>query len=159
MVLGRAVDDGVAAEVVLDHVGRHAADVQEAEMRGVDVALERLQPVAFALDEEHVALVLGQQDRLEARQRRRRLALAHVGPDQAVALEHLVALRLDPLGERLVGGNVRHVDAVAVDVELPAVVGAADALVLVAPEEQRRAAVRAAMIEDADPAARCRERR
>src|SRR5262249_2180345 len=95
---------------------------------------------------------LRQQDRLETRQRGRRRALAHIGPDQAVALEHLVALGLDLLRKGVVRRHVRHVEAIAVDVELPAVIGAAQPLVLVAAEEQRGAAVRAAVIEDADPA-------
>ena len=49
-------------------------------------------------------------------------------------------------------GHVRHVEAVAFDIEFPAVIGAANAFLLVAAEEQRGAAMRAAMIEDADTA-------
>ncbi len=44
------------------------------------------------------------------------------------------------------------VETLAGDVEFPTVIGAADAAHLVAAEEERRAAVRAAVIEDADPA-------
>jgi hypothetical protein len=47
------------------------AGVQEAEMRGIDLALERLQPVAVALDEADADLVLGNVQDLEGRQRRR----------------------------------------------------------------------------------------
>ena len=83
---------------------------------------------------------------------RRLLALAHVGPDEARALDHLVGLGLDAVLEVLRRRHVRHVDAVAFDVELPAVIDAAQAAFLVAAEEQRGAAVRAAMLHDADPA-------
>ena len=48
------------------------------------------------------------------------------------------------------GGLVGHVDAVAVDVELPAVVDAAQAGFFVAAEEQGRAAVRAVVLDQAD---------
>jgi hypothetical protein len=43
--------------------------------------------------------------------------------------------------------------ALAVDAELPAVVHAAQAVVLVAREDHRRAAVRAGVVDQADPAA------
>jgi hypothetical protein len=52
--------------------------------------------------------------------------------------------------EVLVRWHVRHVEAVAFSVELPAVIDAADAALLVAPEEQRCATMRAAVIHDAD---------
>src|SRR5205823_1720286 len=48
------------------------------------------------------------------------------------------------------GGLVGHVDASAVDGELPAVVDAADASLLVAAEEQRGAAVGAVVLNQAD---------
>ena len=52
MVLRRAVGDGVVDRIILAHVVRvDVASVQEAEMRGIDLALECLQIVAFALDE------------------------------------------------------------------------------------------------------------
>ena len=40
-------------------VGIDVAGVQEAEMGGVDVALERLQVIAVALDEERPDLIVG----------------------------------------------------------------------------------------------------
>ena len=119
-------------------------------MRGVDVAFERLQPVAFALVAHDDALVRGQAEDLERGQRRRHLALAHIGPDHAAELGHLVSLGLDPLGEALVFRDVGHVEAVAFDVELPAVIDATDAAFFVAAEEHRGAAMRAAMIHHAD---------
>ena len=96
--------------------------------------------------------VLGQVQHFERGQRRRLLARAHVGPDEARALGHLVGLGLDAVLEVLRRRHVRHVEAVAFDVELPAVIDAAQAAFLVAAEEQRGAAMRAAMLHDADAA-------
>src|SRR5262249_61265894 len=79
-------------------------------------------------------------------------AIAHVDPDQAGTLDGAVGLGLDFLLEALVLGHVRHVEAVAGDVELPAVIDAAQPALLVAAEEQRGATVRAAMVDHADAA-------
>ena len=47
MVFGRADGDGMADRVILRHVvGSDMAGVQEAEMRGVDIAFERLHEIA-----------------------------------------------------------------------------------------------------------------
>ena len=120
-------------------------------MRGIDLALERLQVVAVALDEADLDLVLGHVEDLEGGQRRRLGARAHVDPHHAGALDRLVGPCLHLLleaGRR----QARHVQAVAGNVELPAVIDAAQTAFLVAPQEQRRAAVRAAMVHHADPA-------
>ena len=137
--------------VVRQVVGIDVARMQVAEMRGVDLALERLQPVAVALDEADLDLVLGHVEDLEGRQRRYLCALAHVDPDDAGALHRLVGFRLHLLLEAR-RRQARHVQAVAGDIELPAVIDAANAALLVAPEEQRGAAVRAAVVHHADPA-------
>ena len=152
VVFRRAVGDGVEDRLVLGEVVRiDVAGVQEAEMRGVDLALERLQPVAVALDEAHADLVLGNVEDLERRQRRHLRARSHVDPDDAGALGDLVGPRLHLLLEAR-RRQARHVHAVAGDVVLPAVIDAADPAFLVAPQEQRGAAVRAAMVHHADPA-------
>ena len=120
-------------------------------MRGVDLALDRLQVVAIALDHADVDLVFRRIEDLEGGQRRR-LARAHVDPDHAGALDRLVGLGMDLVLEVLLRRHARHVDALARRVELPAVIEAAQAAFLVAAEEQRGAAVRAAMVDHADPA-------
>ncbi len=125
--------------------------MQEAEMGGVDLALERLQPVAIALHHVDDDLVRREIQHLEGRQRLR-LALAHVHPDQAGPLHDAIGLGFDLVLEILVLGHVRHVEAVAGNVELPAVIDAAQPALLVAAEEQRGAAVRAAMVHHADAA-------
>ena len=124
--------------------------MQEAEVRGVDLALERLQPVAVALDQADADLSRRHVEDLEARQRRRLRVLAHMDPDEAGALDRAIGLGLHLVLEVLAGGRARHVDAVAGDVVLPAVIDAAQPALLVAAEEQRGAAMRAAMIHHAD---------
>jgi hypothetical protein len=59
--------------------------------------------------------------------------------------------------EILVGRQARHIHAIARHIELPAVIDAAQAALLVAAEKQRRAAVRTAMVHDADAAIRVAE--
>jgi len=125
VILGRAIDDGVTAEARrVGLLGLVRADMQEAEVRGVDVAFEPLQPIAVALDAEQIALAVAEQHRLEHRQLRRLRPRAHVSPDQAVALDSGIGLGLDLLRKGLVLRHVRHVEAVAFDIELPAVIGA-----------------------------------
>ncbi len=151
MVIGRAVGHLVHQPVVRIHLLRpHGTDMQPTEMRGVDVAFQRLQPVALALGERDGEIAFRQQRRLDLRHRRRLGALAHVDPDHAGAFGDLVGLGVHLLPEILLRRQVRHVDAVAVGVVFPAVIDAADAAVLVASVEQRRAAVRAAMVHHAD---------
>ncbi len=62
------------------------------------------------------------------------------------------------LAEVLLRRQVRHIDAVAISIELPAVIDAADAAGFVPAVEQRRAAMRAAVIHHADPARGVTER-
>src|SRR5262249_57691998 len=83
----------------------------------------------------------GQRVDLERRERRRDLAGTHVDPDHAVDVAAGVRPRADLVLERALLGLVRHVDAAAGDVELPAVIRAAEAALLVAAEEERGAAM------------------
>ena len=159
VVFRGAVGHREAEQAVFRHDLRvDAAGMQKAEMRGVDIAFQRLQPVALALHERDRHLALRQQGRLDLRQRRRLRALAHIDPDKAVALRDRVRLGLDAVLEIRHAGEVRRIDAIAVRVELPAVIDAAYAVLLVAPEEQRGAAVRAFMVHDPDPPGAVAER-
>jgi hypothetical protein len=153
LVLGRAVGDGVARRVsFLEILGLDRTGMQEAEMRSVDIPLEALQPVAFTHQEADVQILFGNEQRFQHRHRRGDHARAHVNPDQSGALLHPIGLGADLLLEILRRRHVRHFQTLAVDVEFPAVIDAADAVLLVAAEEQRGTAVRALMVEHADPA-------
>src|SRR5207248_9162329 len=115
--------------------------------------------IALALREDDLHLAFRQQRRLDRRQGRGRfLPLAHIDPDEAVALGGLVGLRLDMPLEIGIAGNVRRIDAIAVGVVFPAVINAANTVLLVAPQKERGTAMRAFMVHDPDPARTIAER-
>ena len=66
------------------------ARMQKAEMRRIDIAFQRLQPVAFPLPAREIRLVRRQQRRLESGQWGYYFALAHIDVDQAAALGPVV---------------------------------------------------------------------
>ena len=80
------------------------------------------------------------------RQRRLLLGRAHVGPQHAAALDQRIGLQFDLLAEAALGRLRRHLDALAGVVVFPAVIGAAQPVLLVAAEPQRDAAVRAELV-------------
>src|SRR5215468_8128637 len=127
-------------------------------MRGVDVAFQRLQPVALPLPRPQLSLLRWAQHRFEHRQRRRYLALAHVNKDEPVALDDAVRLGPDLLAEVMFGRNIGHVEAIAFGIEFPAVVDASQPALLVAAKEQRGATVRAAVVENPDATGAVAER-
>ena len=133
--------------------------MEKAQVRGVDVAFERLQPIALAVGQRDVSVVgVSGDGGFDLGEGRRLGALAHVDEHHPAALGGLVGLGLHARWIFVLVGQVGLIEAIAVDVELPAVIGAADAVILVAAEKQRRQAVRAEMIHDADAAGRVAER-
>ncbi len=141
LVAGRALEQRIAGEV---------AAVQEGHVARIDAAFHGLQPVALLdalgherLVERHRAeLVLGLRGLLFRR--------THVGPQHAALFDQRIGLQLDLLG---VAGFLRlgrDVHALAGHVELPAVIGAAQAAFLVAAEPQRDAAVGAELVDEAE---------
>ena len=122
-------------------VGR-ALGMDEVDVGGVDVALEGLDPVALLQHHERrVDLGRGQRVDLERGEGRRRLAGAQVGPDHAVDVTAGIGPRPHLVLERALLRLVRHVDAAARDVPLPAVIRAAEAAFFIAPEEERSPAM------------------
>ncbi|MGY4446984.1 hypothetical protein ACVWZR_001644 [Bradyrhizobium sp. i1.3.1] len=126
--------------------------MQEAEMRRVDIAFEALEPVGFALEDGDGQILLRNEQRFVHRHRRRLGPRAHVNPYEARALANPVAFCADLFLEILRRGDVRHFEAAAVNVELPAVIDATDTVLLVTAEEQRGTTVRTLMIQHANPA-------
>ena len=120
--------------------------VQERDVAGIDAALHRLQPVRFLQPLRREAAVGRHHGELPLRQRRLLLRRAHVGPQHAAALDQRIGLQFDLLAEAALGRLGRHLDALAGVVVLPAVVRAAQPVLLVAAEPQRHAAVRAELI-------------
>src|ERR1700741_4139254 len=105
--------------------------MEETEMRGIDIAFQCLQPIAFAQRAAGEDLAFGEEQRLDRWERRRFLACAHIGPDDAVALDRAIGLGLDFVGEGMARLYIGHVEAIAVDIEFPAMIDAADAAFLV----------------------------
>ena len=118
-------------------------------MARVDAAFHRLQPVAFLEALRRVGLRGGHRRELVLRKRRLRFRRSHVGPEDAAALDERVRGQLHLLRKRGVLRLVRHVDALAGDVVLPAVIRAAQSALLVAAEPERDATVRAELVHQA----------
>ena len=157
-VFRRAIDDEIAPAIVLGLRRACRAEMQNADMRGVEIALDRLEPIAMPLHEADVLALARLEAGLEQRQARRLGRIAHIDPDHAVALRRQIGLGADPVLELLALGQIGLIDAIAVDIVFPAVIDAAYAVLLVAPQEQRGAAMRAAMIHHPDPAGCIAER-
>ena len=122
--------------------------MQERGVRGIDADLERLQPVAIdhALEREGVAV---RRDEAVEMRKRRRLARAHIGEQDAALLHHRIGL-LPDVGAQVAALRLgRRLQALAVDVEQPAVEGAAQAAVLQPAIGEIGAAVRAGAVEQA----------
>jgi hypothetical protein len=151
----RLVHDAVGRWIIRIHPAAvDVARMQKSEMGCVDIAFDRLQPIAFPVGERDVSVVgLVWHDRVNLRKRRRHRALAHVDEHQPALLAGLVGGCRHAGRILVLVGKVRLIDTVAVDIELPAVIGAAKPVVLVASQKQRRAPVRAAVIEYSHPAA------
>ena len=121
-------------------------------MDGVDLALNDLDVVGLIHDLGGDVLVRRHVEVLELGHLRLELGWAHVGPDHSGALSAGVGLDLDLVLEVALGGLRRHVDAFTVHVELPAVVYATEAGLLVAAEKEAGSTVRAVVVDEADVA-------
>ncbi len=150
----RLVLDEIGVRIIRIHAVRiNAAGVQEGQVRRIDVAFQRLQPVAVSLEESDVPVVGFLERGFYLRQRRRgRLLLAHVDIDKTALLRRAIGDGLGACRILVLVRQVRLIETIAVNVEFPAVIDAADAVLLVTPEEQRCTPVRAPMVHDADPA-------
>jgi hypothetical protein len=150
MIFGGAAGNGVAQRFVFgDIIDIDMAGMQEAEMRGVDLAFERLQIVAVALNETHADLTIRNIQDFERRQRRRFGARPHIDPDDAGALNHPIGFRLDLLFE-IRRRHAWHIEAIASNIEFPAVVNATKPSFLIASQKQGCATMRATVIHHTD---------
>ena len=127
---------------------RPEAAVEEPGMARVDVALQRLHPVALPLERRKLHVVGVDAEPFEVRHRRRRLPAAHVRPDHAAGLPARIGALTHLVPEVALSGLARHVHAAPAHVVLPAVVDAAQAAGLVPSEEQRGSAVGAVFLHE-----------
>ena len=132
----RALVKGIVIHLVL---------VYEGHVAGVDAALHRLQVVALlgALGHEHMAV--RQIGPLDARWLGLLVLWTHVSPYNSGAFDAGVTGDRHPFAHLW---RLRHVDAIAMDVELQAVVAAADSVTFIASEVKRRSAVRAKLADE-----------
>ncbi len=80
----------------------------------------------------------------------------HVGPHEAAGLARRIGFVLHPFRNVAAGRLGRHLHDVAVHVEFPAMIEAAQPALLVAREDQRGAPMRTVFVEHADAALGCR---
>ena len=115
--------------------------VQERGVHRIDADFERLQPVAIdhALEGEGVGR---RRDEAVEIRKRRRLAGAEIGPQDAALLDHRIGFLLDVGAQIAVVGLGRRLQAFAVDVEQPAVKRAAQPAVFEPPVSEIGAAMR-----------------
>ena len=121
--------------------------VEDGEVRGVDPAFQRLEPVALLHAFAHGDVRLGILRPIEPRRRWLSFLGPHVSPNDAAELHRWIGRNPHLGAERL--RLVHLLDALARPVELPAVEDAPQTVGLVAPQPQRRAAVRTKFLHDA----------
>src|SRR2546423_13289276 len=127
-------------------------------MRGVDAALQCLQPVAFLDDLADMAASCRNLRPGKFGRGRHLVGRAEIGPDEAAELDRRIGSDVDVLLELVLRRLVELVEAIAFDVELPAVIDAPETAFLVASEEQGHPAMRAEFVDQTDPAVAVAER-
>src|SRR5712692_4573967 len=131
--------------------------MQDGYMRGIDTALETLEPVALLDDLGDVTMRGGRLGPGEVWRRRSALRGPEIGPDDPARFNGRISPRADLVLESQLLRLVHHVHAPAVHVELPAVVDAAEPAVLVPAQEEGGLPVRAPLVEQSDAAPRIAE--
>jgi len=130
-----ALTQRIDIDLVAVHV-RHVA--------GVDAAFHGLQVIGFLQPPGHVDMAFRQAAPLHLGQAGLGLGRPHVGPDDGTALDARIGLDAHAAAALR---RRRHIHAFAQAVELQAVIGAADAVLFVAAEVQRHAAVRTELVD------------
>ena len=138
----------VAGRPLEQRIGIDIAAVQEGDVARIDAALHRLQPIAFLETLRDEALLARHRAEFEFRQIGLAVFRPHIGPQDAAALDERIGGELDLLGVAALHRLRRHHEALAVHVEFPAVIGAAQPAFLVAPEPQRGAAMGAEFVDE-----------
>ena len=153
----RAVGGGAQPGLVVrlravDARRHHVGGMQARAVRGIDLPFGDLRPVRLHLDLEDA------HPHVRRRREGRRLELGHflgrphIGPHEAAGLARRIGLVLELACEaafRWLRGHLQHI---AFDVELPAVIEAAQPAFLIAAEHQRGAPVRTVFVEHAEAA-------
>ena len=126
------------------------AEMQERQVRRIDITLKRLQPVALAQSGPDPALALRQQVGFEFLQVRQRISVAHVDPDNVTPFADSVSRCPDLVLDTTIRTFCRCFQAFARDVKLPTMVDATKTVLFVAAVIQRCAAVGTMVLKDSD---------
>src|SRR5262249_7341970 len=111
--------------------------MQDRCMRGIDATFQGLQPVALLHDFRDMTMALGHMRPLKMRRWRPFGPGSPLGPDDSTPLNCGIGRGTDFMGETALCGFVHLLHAGTVHVELPTVIHAAQARLLIAPEPQR----------------------
>src|ERR1700685_2100773 len=145
--VGLAGEFGTLAD--MERIAAQIVAVQEGDMHRIDAALERRLPVALLRAVGYEAVRAGRGGPFEIRRRRFLRPRAHIDPDHVAHLGARIRRELDLAAEAAFGWLGWHLDALAGDVVFPAVIGAAQPVLLVAAEPQRHAAMGAELVHHA----------
>src|SRR5579859_3692661 len=121
-------------------------------MARVDSALDGLCPIVLLQTFGYEHVLSRNQRPLEVLHLRHSLRRAHIGPDTTTRFSCGVSPQPDLVFETQITGFVGHVDALPTCVVLPAVIGAAEAFLLVASPEEMRVAMGAVRRREPDRA-------
>ena len=127
-------------------------------MTGIDVALGELQIVAMRDQLHDMPVAVRRFEYLGGGEFGPQFLRAEISPDHAAAFDGRKGSRFHIGFDAIPVRGVRQIDAIAVHVELPAVIDAADAALLIAAPEQVGAPVRAVGIQNAHAAVAVAER-
>src|SRR5882724_11838440 len=123
--------------------GRSERAVQDLGMRGINASFQGLEPVALLHHLGHVAMRLRYLGPGELGERRLQLRWSHVGPENTADFHHGIGRGTHLMLEMQFFWLVHHIDTATIHVELPSVIDAAQATLLVAAKKQRYASMRA----------------
>src|SRR5919108_4844608 len=134
--------------------GRREVAVEDLGMRSINASFQGLEPVALLNHLGDVTMRLRHLGPGEIGQWRLQRRWSHVGPDNAADLYRRIGSGIHLMLKTQFYWLVHHVDAAPVHVELPPVVHAAQATLLVTAQKQRDPPMRAVLLEEADTALR-----
>ena len=140
----------VALAALEKRIGLELARMQEGHVARIDPPFDRLEVIGLLQALGNEAPIGRHPHPFELGRRGLELRRPHVDPHHVAPLDRWVGLQLDPLAHSRFLGLRGQVHALAVHVVFPAVVGAAQAALLVPAEPQRHAAVRAEFVDHAD---------
>src|SRR2546426_2803268 len=130
--------------------GRRERAVEDLGMGGINASFQGLEPVALLNHLGHVAMRLRDLGPGELGERRLQLRWSHVGPENPADFHHGIGRGTHLIFEMQFFWLVYHIDTAAIHIELPPVIHAAQATLLVAAKKQRYPPMRAVLLEESE---------